>query len=91
MKAVTFPNEELTVDEDGGGAIRSIVARSFALQAASLHAQDPESIVELAGKFADWVLGGEPSLGPSEAVRKTAEGCLTRAKLNLKAKKGGGR
>ena len=34
-------------------------------------------------------MGTDIVFGPTEAARKMMEGCLTKAKTNLKAKKGG--
>ena len=72
--------------DDESAAIRSIIARSFALLAAGEHANDPEDHIAVAHRFSEWILGHEVFFGPAEEARKMMEGCLTKARASNKKK-----
>jgi hypothetical protein len=45
--------------DDDALAIRGVIARSFALLGASVHAKDPADQIEIARGYEHWILNGE--------------------------------
>ena len=79
------------MDDDEGAAIRTVIARCFAAQAACVHCEDLDDHLETAEKIATWILDGKYVPNGFAAACDTADKLLAQARTNLKAKKKGGK
>jgi hypothetical protein len=74
--------------DDETAAIRQIVARSFSLLAASVHAKDPEHQVEIAIGYERWIMTGEyPAPIFDEASAAMLRGICDIARTSRNAKR----
>lgn len=59
--------------DDDGKALRGIIARSFGMLAASVHAKDPEHQRNIAEGHAYWILTGSAMPETSADVRRVCD------------------